>query len=64
MDGGAGNVSNRSLPAEPTDSAKRGNPMAMLVERAGGAATAGYQRTLELQPEKLHRDAGFPWPEQ
>jgi len=31
-----------------------GNPMAFLVEQAGGAATNGYQRILEVQPKKLH----------
>jgi fructose-1,6-bisphosphatase I len=31
------------------------NPMAMLVEQAGGAATNGQQRILDIQPEKLHQ---------
>ncbi|HRE15652.1 MAG TPA: class 1 fructose-bisphosphatase [Rhodocyclaceae bacterium] len=31
------------------------NPMALLVEQAGGAATTGYQRILDIQPEKLHQ---------
>jgi fructose-1,6-bisphosphatase I len=31
------------------------NPMAMLVEQAGGAATNGQQRMLDVQPEKLHQ---------
>ncbi|MFN3375618.1 MAG: class 1 fructose-bisphosphatase [Burkholderiaceae bacterium] len=30
------------------------NPMAWLVEQAGGAATNGRQRILELQPSQLH----------
>jgi fructose-1,6-bisphosphatase I len=30
------------------------NPMAWLVEQAGGAATDGHQRILDLQPGKLH----------
>ena len=30
------------------------NPMAWLVEQAGGAATNGRQRIMELQPTKLH----------
>jgi fructose-1,6-bisphosphatase I len=30
------------------------NPMAFLVEQAGGLATNGQQRILELQPTKLH----------
>ena len=31
-----------------------GNPMAFLVEQAGGAATTGHKRILEVQPTKLH----------
>ena len=31
------------------------NPMAMIVEQAGGAATNGTQRILEIQPESLHQ---------
>jgi fructose-1,6-bisphosphatase I len=31
------------------------NPMAMIVEQAGGAATNGAQRILDLQPEALHQ---------
>ena len=31
------------------------NPMGMLVEQAGGAATDGRQRILDIQPEKLHQ---------
>ena len=31
-----------------------GNPMAFLVEQAGGAATNGRQRILDLMPGKLH----------
>ena len=31
------------------------NPMAMIVEQAGGAATTGYQAILDVQPEKLHQ---------
>ncbi|WP_374626169.1 class 1 fructose-bisphosphatase [Pandoraea sp.] len=30
------------------------NPMSFLVEQAGGAATNGVQRILEIQPKKLH----------
>ncbi|VVE36912.1 class 1 fructose-bisphosphatase [Pandoraea soli] len=30
------------------------NPMSLLVEQAGGAATNGVQRILEIQPQKLH----------
>jgi fructose-1,6-bisphosphatase I len=30
------------------------NPMSWLVEQAGGAATNGKQRILDLQPTKLH----------
>ncbi len=31
------------------------NPMAFLIEQAGGAASSGYQRILEIAPEKLHQ---------
>lgn len=31
------------------------NPMAMIVEQAGGAATDGARRILDLQPERLHQ---------
>ncbi|CAN5204425.1 class 1 fructose-bisphosphatase [soil metagenome] len=31
------------------------NPMAFIVEQAGGAATNGQQRIMEIQPEKLHQ---------
>ena len=30
------------------------NPMAFLVEQAGGAATNGRERILDVQPGKLH----------
>ena len=30
------------------------NPMAFLIEQAGGAATNGVQRIMEIQPSKLH----------
>ena len=30
------------------------NPMAFLVEQAGGQATNGQQRIMDLQPTKLH----------
>jgi fructose-1,6-bisphosphatase I len=31
------------------------NPMAFIVEQAGGAATNGNQRILDIQPESLHQ---------
>ena len=31
------------------------NPMAFLVEQAGGAATNGHQRILDVEPTKLHQ---------
>ncbi len=31
------------------------NPMSWLVEQAGGAATDGHQRILDIQPTKLHQ---------
>ena len=34
------------------------NPMSMIVEQAGGAATNGTQRILDVQPTKLHQRVG------
>ena len=31
------------------------NPMAFIVEAAGGRATNGRQRIIELKPESLHQ---------
>jgi fructose-1,6-bisphosphatase I len=31
------------------------NPMGFLMEQAGGVATTGYKRILDVQPEKLHQ---------
>jgi fructose-1,6-bisphosphatase I len=31
------------------------NPMAMIVEQAGGAATDGHRRILDIAPQKLHQ---------
>jgi fructose-1,6-bisphosphatase I len=31
------------------------NPMAWLIEQAGGAATDGTRRILDIEPEKLHQ---------
>ena len=31
------------------------NPMAFIVEQAGGAATDGCQRILDIRPTKLHQ---------
>lgn len=47
----------------PTDKAPKGklrlmyeaNPMAMVIEQAGGKACAGQDRILEIQPEALHQ---------
>ncbi len=33
------------------------NPLAFIVEQAGGKATDGYRRILEIQPEELHQRA-------
>lgn len=50
-------------PADARDPGKPGklrlmyeaNPMAFIVEQAGGAATNGAQRIMEIQPETLHQ---------
>jgi fructose-1,6-bisphosphatase I len=31
------------------------NPMAFLVEQAGGRASTGHQRALDLEPDDLHQ---------
>lgn len=31
------------------------NPMAMIIEQAGGMATTGYERILDIQPSELHQ---------
>lgn len=35
------------------------NPIAMIAEQAGGKATDGYNRILEIQPQKLHQRVPF-----
>jgi fructose-1,6-bisphosphatase I len=50
-------------PADLRESGKGGklrlmyeaNPMAFIVEQAGGAATDGKQRIMDIQPERLHQ---------
>jgi fructose-1,6-bisphosphatase I len=50
-------------PADVRDPSKPGklrlmyeaNPMAMIVEQAGGAATDGKGRILDIQPHALHQ---------
>jgi fructose-1,6-bisphosphatase I len=33
--------------------------MAFLIEQAGGRATDGYRRILEIEPKKLHQRTPF-----
>jgi fructose-1,6-bisphosphatase I len=35
------------------------NPMAFIAEQAGGKASDGYQRILEIQPTELHQRVPF-----
>jgi fructose-1,6-bisphosphatase I len=35
------------------------NPVAWLIEQAGGSATDGYRRILDLMPERLHQRTPF-----
>lgn len=35
------------------------NPMAFLIEQAGGIATDGYRRILEIQPDDIHQRVPF-----
>jgi fructose-1,6-bisphosphatase I len=31
------------------------NPMAFIIEQAGGACSTGHERMLDIQPESLHQ---------
>ncbi|GAB3197628.1 class 1 fructose-bisphosphatase [Nocardioides hungaricus] len=54
-------------PRDTKDSDKAGrlrllyeaNPIAMLIEQAGGRATTGYERVLDVKPKDLHQRIGF-----
>jgi fructose-1,6-bisphosphatase I/sedoheptulose-1,7-bisphosphatase len=35
------------------------NPISMLIEQAGGQASTGRKRMLEVQPDSLHQRIGF-----
>lgn len=35
------------------------NPVALLMEQAGGCASTGYQRMLAVRPESIHQKIGF-----
>ena len=35
------------------------NPMAMIIEQAGGKASSGYKRTLDIEPSELHQRIPF-----
>ena len=35
------------------------NPVALLMEQAGGSASTGYKRTLSVRPEAIHQKVGF-----
>ena len=35
------------------------NPIAFLIEQAGGMATTGTQRVLDVQPESIHQRVPF-----
>ncbi len=35
------------------------NPIGMLIEQAGGRATTGHKRILDVQPESIHQRIGF-----
>lgn len=35
------------------------SPIAFLIEQAGGCASTGYKRMLDVQPETLHQKIGF-----
>ena len=54
-------------PRDTKDPAKHGrlrllyeaNPISMLIEQAGGRATTGRTRILEVKPDSLHQRIGF-----
>ncbi len=35
------------------------NPIAFLMEQAGGRASTGYKRMLDVKPESVHQKIGF-----
>jgi len=35
------------------------NPISLLIEQAGGRASTGYKRMLDVQPDGLHQKIGF-----
>jgi fructose-1,6-bisphosphatase I/sedoheptulose-1,7-bisphosphatase len=35
------------------------NPIALLMEQAGGRASSGYKRMLDVRPQALHQKIGF-----
>ena len=35
------------------------NPMAFIAEQAGGSATDGYNRIMEIEPNELHERVSF-----
>jgi fructose-1,6-bisphosphatase I len=35
------------------------NPISFIIEQAGGAATTGRQRVMEVEPKELHQRAPF-----
>jgi fructose-1,6-bisphosphatase I/sedoheptulose-1,7-bisphosphatase len=35
------------------------NPIALLIEQAGGRASTGYRRMLDVRPDSLHQKIGF-----
>ena len=45
-------------PAKPTGKLRllyEANPLAYIVEQAGGYASTGYERILDIKPDKLHQ---------
>jgi len=35
------------------------NPISLLIEQAGGRASTGYKRMLDVKPDNLHQKIGF-----
>lgn len=51
--------SNRLFPSLPSQLRLlyEGNPMAFIIEQAGGMASTGYETILDIQPKSIHQRA-------
>lgn len=42
------------MPTQPDAPVPKGNPMAMIVEEAGGVATTGFESIRDVRPQSVH----------